>query len=186
MEVGAAGASAMGLKAAVGFLPGQTLGTDAGAGQPIGPGERGDVATDPGIEPRLTRPDVLRVHRQPLAERQPGGRDDRAEPIQRRPRAFGIDMVRSHRGHPTEVVDPGGQQVTTRSQVDEVRRCLDPHLRPEHDPGDGDRSQVLLQPQITDRPHRGVRLGPEVLDDHLLDVTVLLGQPPQREHRLRP
>ena len=62
-----------------------------------------------------------------------------------------------------------------------TRRC-----GPQHDARGGDRRQVLLQPEVVDVPHRGLGLGPEVLDDHLLHVPELARDLPQREDALRP
>ena len=56
-------------------------------------------------------------------------------------------------------------------EVDQVRRRLDPRLRAEHQPGDRDRRRgTPRSAEVVGVPHRGVGLGPEVLDDHLLHV----------------
>ena len=70
--------------------------------------------------------------------------------------------------------------------ADEVRRRLQPHLRPEHEPGDGDRGGEVVEVGVRVVRHRGVRLRPEVLDDRLLDVPVRPRRGPDREQRLGP
>ena len=55
---------------------------------------------------------------------------------------------------------------------------------PEHQPGDGDRRQEVVDTGVGRRRHRGVVLGPEVLHDHFLDVPELLVRAANRVHRL--
>ena len=60
---------------------------------------------------------------------------------------------------------------------------LDAHLGAEQNSRHRDRPQQLLEVRLQGRGHLGLRLGPEVLDDHLLDVTVLIVKPAQGEQR---
>ena len=123
---------------------------------------------------------------QPLPQHEPGIRGHLGQVVQLRPRALRVDVVGGQRGHPAEVVHAGGEQQPALVQVDQVRRRLDPGPRAEHDPGDRDRGQPLVQRYVALVPHRGVRLGPEPLDDHFLDPAVLPCDAAQREDRVGP
>ncbi len=81
-------------------------------------------------------------------------------------------MVGGQRRDAAPVVDTGAQQQCGLGEVDEVGRRLHAHPRAHHDAGHRDRGEVLLQRGVRHRPHGGVVLGTEVLDDHLLHVAV--------------
>src|SRR4051794_12111630 len=73
---------------------------------------------------------------------------------------------------PAEVVAARAQQRRRLREVDEVRRRLHAHPRPHDDASDGDRRQELVEVGVRRIPHGGVILRAEVLDDHLLHMTV--------------
>ena len=54
----------------------------------------------------------------------------------------------------------------------QVRRCLQVHIRRQEHASECDRVEVLLGRTRRCAVHRGARFRQEVLDDHLLDVTV--------------
>jgi hypothetical protein len=56
--------------------------------------------------------------------------------------------------------------------VGQVRRGLDVDVGRQHQRGQRDGVEVLVRGQARRLVHRGARLGQEVLDDHLLHVTV--------------
>ena len=159
-----------------GALPGET-----GAGI----GERRHVPVQPGVDPRRARQDVARVGGEPLAQREPDLGRARRQLVDRRPGALGVHVVRRHRRDAAPVVDPGAEH-ERELVADEVRRGLQPHLRAEHQPGDGDRGGEVVEIGVRVVRHRGVRLRPEVLDDRLLHVPVRAGGGPDREQRLGP
>ena len=137
----------------------------------------------PRVEPRL--PDVGRVDRQALAQGEPAGGGLRGQLVDLRPRALRVDVIRGERGDAAPVVDPGGQDHPVLV-TDQVRRGLDPGLRAEHQPGDGDGRGEVRQLGVGHAAHPGVRLGPEVLHDDFLDAAVLAGDPTDREDRFGP
>ena len=189
VQVGAAAAGPA-REPAVGLLPRQAARAYAGAGQTVLAGQRRDVGREPRVDPRLPGADVLGVRGEPRPELEPGRRGDLTQPFQRRPGPLRVHVVRGQRRHPAPVVDPRTEQPGALRRpggaVDEVGGCLHAHLGAEHDPGDGDRGDVLLEPEVVAVPHRGLRLGPEVLHDHLLDRAVLPRHLADREDRLRP
>ena len=93
-------------------------------------------------------------------------------------------MVRRDRADPAPVIDPGVDQGTELLRVAEVGRRL--HVRPGAQQHACRRhgSQMLIVGRIRPIPGGGVRFGPEVLHDHLLQVSVLPGEPAQGKQRL--
>ena len=94
-------------------------------------------------------------------------------------------MIGRERGHPAPVVDPGVEQGPLLLGVGQVRRRLDVHPGPEHEPCRRDRGQELLVPWLRGVLHRRPGLGPEVLHDDLLHVPVAPMQLADREQRRR-
>ncbi len=173
-------------EAAVGFLPGEPDRPHVVSNEPVVVGQGSHVARDAWVDPGLAGQDVLRVGGQSCLQGEAGCGRDRAEPLQGGPGSFGVDVVGGQRRDPAPVVDACAEQGLALVEVDEVGRRLEAHLWAEHDPGDGERSDVLLEPEVVGVAHRGVGLGAEVLDDDFLDVAVLAGDPAQLEDRLGP
>src|SRR3546814_81365 len=68
----------------------------------------------------------------------------------------------------------------------QVGRRLYGHLRAEYQPGSGDGPKMFLQRRLGMVRHPGVRLGPEILDNHFLDMTIAAMQIADRHQRLDP
>ena len=68
----------------------------------------------------------------------------------------------------------------------EVGRRLDAQRGPEDQPCGGQRPEELFLGRLRRVGHLSVRLGPEVLDDHLLQVAVALVQVAQGEQGVQP
>src|SRR3546814_1971251 len=58
--------------------------------------------------------------------------------------------------------------------------------RAEYQPGSGDGPKMFLQRRLGMVRHPGVRLGPEILDNHFLDMTIAAMQIADRHQRLDP
>ena len=140
----------------------------------------------PWIDPRVARTDVAGVCGETLGERPPATGEVGGEFVEVRPRTLGVDVVRGERRDAAQIVHAGVDEGQDVVAVDEVGRGLHRHTRVEHQSGDGDRGEELVGVRVVGRAHRGVRLGAEILDDHLLQVTELAGEPGQREQTLRP
>ena len=80
-------------------------------------------------------------------ELEPSRAGRRLEPFELRPRRLGVDVVDRHRRHAAPVVDARIQQ-SREVVVGEVRRRLDVHLRPEHEPRDGGRPQQVVERRL--------------------------------------
>src|SRR5207253_10818316 len=83
------------------------------------------------------------------------------------------------------VVDPGVEEAR-KVLVAQVRRALDARLGAEDDARGGGRPEELLERRLRRVRHLRARLRTEVLDDHLLDVAVAIGQLADRRERLEP
>ncbi len=110
--------------------------------------------------------------RQPRREREAALLGGGAQGAQRRPGTFGVDVVDGDRRDPAPVVEAGVEQVAEPVGFGEVRRGLDVDVGREHQPGQGDRPDVVLGRARRGGAHRGAGLGQEVLDDDLLHVPV--------------
>ena len=86
----------------------------------------------------------------------------------------GFDVIRGQRRHPAPIVDAGADQRQALGARHQVRRRLNAHLGPHHQPGDRHRRHEVLETRVGYRGHRGVVLGPEVLHDHFLNVPEFL------------
>ena len=142
------------------------------------------MSPQPGVEPRLGQ--VGRVGGEPLAQREAGRGAPFGERIELWPRALGVHMVGSERADPTEIVDTCGEEAPDVIGLDQVGRGLHAGGRAEHHPRHGDRREQLFGVEVVRAAHRGVVLRPEALDQHLLDVAVLLGHPAQGKERVDP
>ena len=109
-----------------------------------------------------------------------GGGGLAGEAVERRPRRFRIDMVARDRRHAAPVVDPGGDHLGECCGV-QIGRRLDVHFRPEDQPGNGNRPQMLVEAGLGRVGHPRARLGAEILDDDFLDVAIALVQLTQRQ-----
>jgi hypothetical protein len=140
------------------------------AGQALGVGAVQDREDHRLVEPAGRVLGELRVDGQARGQGVAGRLGDRPQPVKGRPGPLRVDVVGRDRTDAAPVVDPGPQQdaevlgqVGWRLQVD--------GLVQQH-PGRGDGPQVLVEVQGRARRHGRARLGPEVLDDDLLDVPV--------------
>ena len=86
------------------------------------------------------------------AARSPASAVSARQLVDVRPRPLGVDVVGRQRRDAAPVVDAGAQQQAELGGVRQVRRRLHPRLRAEHQPGDGDGGDVLLQLQVVVRP----------------------------------
>jgi hypothetical protein len=118
-----------------------------------------------------------------LAERLAARRGRGRERLDRGPRSFGVHVIRGERRDAAPVADPRVEQPQLQGQVGQVGRGLHAHVGSHHDPRGRDGGEELLVRGLRGVGHRGSRLRPEVLDDHLLDVTVPAVQVADREHR---
>ena len=118
------------------------------------------------------------MHGQPLAQREPGCGGDA-----RRARRSAATAAPGSRGRASAARRrPSRRRPAPSSRANSAGRtgsaapgCASAGRAPAGRPRR--RGQVLVQLGVGGRAHRGVRLGPEVLDDHLLDRAVLRGRP---------
>ena len=155
-----------------GSCQGSPVGRTPGIGETVRSGQRGDVAGDPGVEPRLAALERPTTYSGCTVSRAASSK----------PHSAVISRSRSSEGHgrsgltwsgvsgetPPQSSMPASSSARHSVEVDQVRRRLDPRLRAEHEPGDRDGGAVLVEAEVVDVAHRGVGLGPEVLDDDLL------------------
>ena len=124
---------------------------------------------------RLVQPPIgiegeLGVDGQPGSQRVAGGLGGIAQDPECRPGPLRIDVVGRDRGHAAPVVDSGRHQGA--QVVGEVRGSLQVDLGGKEQTSGGDGPEELVGRTRRVAVHRGPGLGEEVLDDHLLDVTV--------------
>ena len=82
-------------------------------------------------------------------------------------------MIRGHWGNAAPVVDSSGDQLGQNAWA-QVRGRLNIHLGPEDQTADGERPNQLFQIWLRCLRHFCLWFGSEILDDHFLDVTILL------------
>ena len=126
------------------------------------------------VQPAVAVAHVLGVHGEPRRQRVAGRLGRLAQAVERGPRALGVHVIGGDRRDAAPVVDPGRDQRGQVVGVGEVGRRLQVDRRVEHEPGDGDGPEELVGRAGGCLPHRRAGLGQEVLDDHLLHVTVAL------------
>ena len=136
------------------------------------------------VDPGVTGADVPRMRGEALAQVPPAGGEVGGELVEVRPGALGVDVVGGQGRDPAQVVDAGADQGEHVLAVHEVGRRLDGHARAQDQARHGDGGEELVPIRVVDGPHRGVRLGAEVLDDHLLQVPELAVQRGQRQQTL--
>lgn len=140
----------------------------------------------PAGQSRRPRLHVLGLRGQPLHQFVARSRSHGGQVVQCGPRPLGVDVVGRQRRHTTPVVDTGTDQRHTFVLGNQIRWRLNAHSRAEHQPGDRDRRQVILDSGVGNRCHCGVFLGPEALHDHFLDVAKLFVQLTNRMQRVSP
>src|SRR5215467_12510457 len=89
-----------------------------------------------------------------------------------RPRFLWVDVIEGQRRDASPVVEARRQQ----ARIDvrrEVRRRLDVHVGAENEPRHREGPQKVVERGLGRVAHGNARLGPEVLDDDLLDVAML-------------
>ena len=94
-------------------------------------------------------------------------------------------MVDRDRGDAAPVVDPRIEE-QRKVVIGEVRWRLHVPVGAEQHPRRRDRPELLVERRIGMVGHPRVRLGAEVLDDHLADVPVLVVERPQGEQGVEP
>ena len=94
-------------------------------------------------------------------------------------------MVRCNRRNAAPIVQSAFNQVRGTSGR-QVGRCLDRHFRSENQPGNSDRPLKVREVRLRRSRHFGARLGAEILDDNLLQMTVALVQVTQCEQAVDP
>ena len=129
---------------------------------------------------------VLRLRGEPLHQVVTRLGGHLSELVERRPGPLGVHVVRRQRGDTTPVVHPRRDQRQAFGPRHQIRRRLHPHLGAQHQPGDRDRGQELLEIGVGHGRHRGVVLGAEVLHDHFLHMPELAVRAADRVDRIRP
>ena len=119
------------------------------------------------------------------AQRLPGSGGLTGQRVEMRPRRLGIDVVLRHRRDAAPVVDPRRNQLRQRAGA-QIGRRLDVRVRAEEDARDCDGPEQLIQAWLRCRGHARPRLGPEILNDDLLDVPVVIMGIAEREQGLDP
>ena len=135
------------------------------------------------IEPARSIAGERGIDRKPLGELHARGLGCSLHHPQVRPRRFGIDVVRRDRRNPAPVVDPGSDHPAQRTGT-EIGRRLDVHVRLEDQTRHGDGPEMVLDLRRCDLLHARAGLGPEILDDDFLDMTVRVVQVAQRKQRV--
>ncbi len=124
------------------------------------------------VQPAVAVAHVLGVHGEARRQRVAGGLGGVTQGVERGPGPFGVHVVGGDRRDAAPVVDARGDERGEVVGVGEVRRRLQVDRRVEHQASDGDGPEELVGRARRRPPHRRARLGQEVLDDHLLHVTV--------------
>ncbi len=135
------------------------------------------------MEPALVH--VFRIDGEPGSELEAARARRLGESLDLGPRRLRVDVVDRDGRDAAPVVDACVEQAGEVVEG-EVRRRLEMPARAEQDAGDRDRPQVVVERWLGIRRHPRSRLRPEVLDDDLLHVTVLLAERLQREERVDP
>ena len=135
------------------------------------------------VEPARRVGRIFRVDRQPLDQQLAGRGGAPRQEVEGRPRRLGVDVVGGHRRHPAPIVDPGGDHRLERVGH-QIGRRLDVHRRPEDQPGDGDRPQMIGSVGLGRRRHPGIGFSLKVLDDNFLYMSMIFMQVTQGQQRL--
>jgi hypothetical protein len=124
------------------------------------------------VQPRLA--DVRRVDGEALAQGETGCRGAGGEFADVWPGPLRVDVVGGDGRYAAPVIDASPEHESVLG-VDQVGRRLDTHPRAEDELGDRDGRGEVVKLRVRHVAHRGMRLGPEVLDDDLLDAVVGAG-----------
>lgn len=92
-------------------------------------------------------------------------------------------MVRRDRRDAAPIVDARRNEMLQQPRR-EIGRRLDVHVRPEQDAGGGNGPEMIVEVGFGVACHPRPRLGPEILDDDLLQVTMALVQVAQMQQGL--
>ena len=122
---------------------------------------------------------------QSFDELAPGCRGRFGQRVKMRPRCFGVHVVGCDRRYAAPVVDPGSQQLRQPVGL-QIGRRLDRHRPTQDQPRDGDCPQMVIQRRFGMIGHARARLGPEILDDHFLNVAVAAVQVADCDQRVDP
>ncbi len=152
------------------------------ARQPERVGDAQRLRQHTGLEPFGVEP--FRVDGKPWREIEAPRSGGVAQTVAVGPGCFRVDVVDRHGRDPAPVVDPGVEQPA--EVLGQVRRSLQVDLGLEQHACGGDRPEVILDVRLGRGRHLGAGLGAEVLDDHLLDVTVPLVRVADRNERVEP
>ena len=166
-------------------LPGDGLGSLAVGREPVGAEQRRDRRAHRAGEPRIGLGRVPRVDREPLTELLAAFGGRLGEPLDLGPRPLGVHVVGRDGRDAAPIVDARVEEPEPLRLVRQVRGRLHAHVRPHHDPRDRDGREERLVGGLGRAGHRGARLRPEVLDDHLLDVVVAPVEVADRDERRR-
>ena len=145
------------------------------------PNRRRDLRVGPAAEIG----DVLGVGGQARHQGEPALMGRGLQPVELRPRRLGVDVVDGHRGDTAPIIDACVEQ-PGEVVAGQVGRGLKVDARRQKEPRDGDRPEVVFQRGFGIGRHPRLRLGAEVLDDHLLKMAVFAGERAQREQRIDP
>ncbi len=144
-----------------------------------------DLLGDARIGPALQVGHELGIDRKPGGELEAVGLRARAQPLDLGPRRLGIDVVDRDGGDAAPVVDPGFEQAR-EVVVGEVRGDLQVDVVGQDLARGTGRPEQILERRLGVVDHLRARLRTEVLDDHLLDVSVPPVEAGDRFERLEP
>ena len=123
-----------------------------------------------GMQPPGRIAHVLGIHGEARRQCLADGFGGVSQRIECGPRPLGVDVIRSDGRDPAPVVDPGTDE---RAEIGrQVGRCLQVDLRRQDHARHGDGPEEFVGVAGVAAPHRGARLGQEVLHDHFLHVPV--------------
>ena len=124
------------------------------------------------MQPTLGIDHVLGVDGEPRCQGLAGALGGVAERVEPGPRAFGVDVIGRDGGDAAPVVDAGIDERDQLVEIGQVGRRLQMHRRAEQHARGCDGPEELVGRARVALGHRRARLGQEVLDDHLLHMSV--------------
>ena len=166
-----------GAVASSGSCHGRPVGTASVAGQPVaGRRARATCGSTRGSSHGSPALHVLRVDGQPLDEPEAGLGGAGGQLVDLRPRPLGVDVVGRQRRDAAPVVDAGAAAAAPYSSPIRFGGAWMRMRGPSTQPRDGDVAARSSELGVGHAGHRGVGLGPEVLDDDLLHAAVAPGR----------